>query len=64
MIVEIVTYQTYECMDASTCKEPVHERAWGRHHVGIFLRLLLSPLLPGKLRPIASRNLLLQSFAV
>lgn len=49
-------------MDAPTCKEPMHERAWGRHHVGVFLRLLFVSLLSCELRPIMAWNLLLQSF--
>ena len=63
-IVQIATYQTNECVDASTCKKPIHKRAFGRHHVGIFLRLLFGPLLPRELRPVSSGYLLLQSFAM
>ena len=42
----------------------MHEGAFGRHHVGIFLRPLFSLLLPSKLWPILAWDLLLQSFAM
>lgn len=56
--------QTDKCMDAPTIKKPMHKRAWGRHHVGVFLRLLFNFLLPGELRPILAWDLLLQSLAM
>ncbi len=62
--VQTASYQTNKCMDAPTRKKPIHERAWGRHHVGVFLRLLFGNLLPGELRSILAWNLSLQSFAM
>ena len=51
-------------MDAPTGEKPIHERAWGRHHVGVFLGLLFILLLPSELRPVLAWSLLLQSFAM
>ena len=63
-IIQVASYQRYECMDASICKKPVHECAWGRHRFRVFLRLLFTLLLHRKLRPKLAWNLLLQPFAV
>lgn len=64
IIIQIASYQRNKRMDAPTVKKPMHERAWGRHHVGVFLRLLFNFLLPSELRPILAGSLLLQSLAM
>ena len=42
----------------------MHERPWGRHHVGVFLRLLFGFLLSSELRPVMAWSFLLESFAM
>ena len=62
--IEIASYQRNKRMDAPIIEKPVHGRAWGRHHVGVFLRLLFDFLLPSELRPILAGTLLLQPLAM
>ena len=64
MTVRLDSYQADKGMDAPACEKPMHEGAFGRHHVGIFLRPLFDLLLPGKLWSILAWNLLLQSLAM
>lgn len=63
-VTPVTSYQTNKCVNAPTCEKPVHKRAWGRHHVGVFLCLLYGFLLRGKLWPVLALNLLLQPFAM
>lgn len=64
MIIPLDSYQTNKYMDAPTRKKPIHERAFSRHHAGVFLRLLFNFLLLSELRPILAWNLSLKSFAM
>ena len=64
VMIQLAPYHCNECMDAPSCKEPIHPRSWRRHHVGVFLRPLFGFLLHSELRPILAWYLLLQSLAV